>query len=95
MQEKFSVAQLNVKSSEMFEEARAFAVRSAEDKKKADKVIQQVLSEIADAKKGLDSKDLSTADAREVSRAIDKLEITKNYLTKSISSLNSSSVSPG
>lgn len=82
---KYDVSVLNVNSSTMFEESKATAVRSKDDKKVCDRKVKEVEDLIADAKKAVG---LSIAEQRETDRAIAKLEISKNYLLKAVGSFN-------
>ena len=83
---KIDVPALNVKASALFEDSKSALVRNKEAKKETDRKIAEVNEAIAEATKALESKDspLDAQEKRHVSRALDRLNITKNYLEKAV-----------
>ena len=83
----YDVPCLNINAHDLFELARSFAVRDHTQKKECDKKIAEIAELIVEAN-GVDTKGLSASDVREIARAVDKLNIAKNYFLKAVGSYN-------
>lgn len=88
MPTKIDVAALNVKATSLFEDSKSVTVRSKEAKKECDRKIAEVEAALSETQKALDSKELTPAETKSVTRAHDRLNISKNYLAKAVGGFN-------
>lgn len=81
---KFDVPSLNVRSHELFELSKVSLVVNAETQKDVEAQLEEITSLTEDANDAIKSGKLSPAEQKEVSRAIDKLSIARNFFQKTL-----------
>lgn len=82
--EKFDIAKYNLKAHDLFEIGKSISVRTEDSKKEAEKKLAELTKILADGHEALKDTTLTPAQVREVKRALDRLEIAKNFLSKTL-----------
>ena len=89
MPAKFDVPHLNLKAHDLFDTGRAFFVRNPEGRKEAEEKIAEIVKLAAEANEALSGNGLTHAETKEVTRAVEKLGIAKNFFAKTLGAFTS------